>query len=193
MAEMSEISAASLEQFRGYLTLLARMQIGPGYQAKFDEFDIVQQTLLDAHQRFDQFRGSTEAELVAWLKQILSSNLADTFRAHGRQKRDVSRERSINDRLNSSCLHLESWIQSVQTSPSGRVMKEEQLRRLAWALSELPDAQREAIELHHLHGLSLAETASQLDRSYAAVAGLLRRGLSRLRELFEINSETNNG
>ena len=63
--------------------------------------------------------------------------------------------------------------------------KNEELLRLAWALSELPELQHVAVELHHLGGLSLAETAKRLNRTEASVAGLVRRGLIRLRELLD--------
>lgn len=190
MPERSDISATSLERFRHYLTLLARTQIGPQYRAKFDASDVVQQTLLDANRQLDEFRGSTDAELASWLKRMLSCNLADAFRALGRQKRNVAREQSVQESLNQSCTHLESWLQAVQSSPSQHVMKGEQLCHLAWALGELPDAQREAIELHHLHGLSLAETAENLGRTQPAIAGLLRRGLCKLRSLLEDTDST---
>ena len=39
------------------------------------------------------------------------------------------------------------------------------------------------VELHHLKGLSLTEAATQMERSRSAVAGLLFRGLNKLREL----------
>jgi RNA polymerase sigma-70 factor (ECF subfamily) len=57
------------------------------------------------------------------------------------------------------------------------------LLRLAQALAELPDDQRAAVELKHLKGYSLEEVARQLGRTKASVAGLLFRGLRRLREL----------
>lgn len=175
----------SLERFRDYVRLLARTQLGPHCRAKLDASDIVQQTMLDAHQKLAQFRGESDAELAGWLRKILSNNLADAFKAQNRQKRDAGREVTIHDSLNRSCSRLESWIEAVQTSPADRADRNEQIIRLAGALERLPDAQREAIELHHLHSLSLSDTATELGRTPAAVAGLLRRGLMNLRELLE--------
>ena len=70
-----------------------------------------------------------------------------------------------------------------QTSPSARAVRDEELRRLAEALAGLPEDQRRAVELHHLHGLPVEEVARTLGRSESAAGGLLRRGLKRLREL----------
>jgi RNA polymerase sigma-70 factor (ECF subfamily) len=69
------------------------------------------------------------------------------------------------------------------SSPSQQAARNEDLLRLADAVAQLPEAQREAVVLHHLQGCSLTETARRLGRTDAAVAGLLHRGLKRLREL----------
>jgi RNA polymerase sigma-70 factor (ECF subfamily) len=168
---------------------LARAQLGAAYRGKLDASDIVQQTLLDAHEKLSQFKGSTTAEMAAWLRQILARNLADVHRDFGRDKRDIGRERSLNVELDQSSARLELWLEAVQTSPLDRVDKNEQLLRLAAALAQLPEPQRVAIELHHLQGFSLTDTSKQLERSEPSVAGLLRRGLARLRELLETGNE----
>jgi DNA-directed RNA polymerase specialized sigma24 family protein len=48
---------------------------------------------------------------------------------------------------------------------------------------ELPDDQRQAILGKYWHGLASTEIGDQLNRSPEAVAGLLYRGLKRLREI----------
>jgi RNA polymerase sigma-70 factor (ECF subfamily) len=181
----SDSASLSLERFRHYLSLLARAQLGAAYRGKLDASDIVQQTLLDAHEKLSQFKGSTTAEMAAWLRQILARNLADVHRDFGREKRDIARERSLNVDLDESSARLELWLEAVQTSPIDRVDRNEQLLRLAAALAQLPEPQRLAVELHHLQGMSLADTARALEKSEASVAGLLRRGLAELRERLE--------
>ncbi len=178
----------ALERFRAYLTVLARLQLGRRFPGKLDPSDVVQQTLLDAHRKRDQFRGTCEGELVAWLRQALAHTLADAARALGRAKRDVALERSLEAGLGDSSCRLAAWLAADQSSPSQRASKDEELLRLAEALEELPRAQRDAVMRHHLQGWSLAEVARELGRSEAAVAGLLHRGLKRLRELLEAGS-----
>jgi RNA polymerase sigma-70 factor (ECF subfamily) len=100
-----------------------------------------------------------------------------------REKRDAHREQSLEETVAQSSLRLEEMLAAAQSSPSQRAVRNEDLRRLADALVHLPEVQREAIVLHHLQGCSLTETARRLDRTDAAVAGLLHRGLKKLREL----------
>ena len=179
----SDSSERDFVPYRSYLYLLARSHIGRRNQARLDPSDIVQQTLLDAHQNQSQFRGASEAELMGWLRQILANNLADAVRGLARAKRDVSRERPLDQELDGSFTRVDGWLAAVQSSPSQQAVRAEELIRLADALTSLPLAQREAIVLHHLQGLPLAEVGQQLEKSPAAVAGLLHRGLKRLRDV----------
>jgi RNA polymerase sigma-70 factor (ECF subfamily) len=173
---------APLERYRSYLLLLARMQLDPRWQAKVDASDIVQQTLLEAHAKEDQWNREG-LDLTAWLRQALAHNLVDAVRALRRAKRDVRRERSLADAVEQSSARLAQWLAADQSSPSRVAVRNEDLLRLAEALTQLPEAQREAVILHHLHGATLSEVAQQLQRTEPAVAGLLHRGLRRLREL----------
>src|SRR5437762_1124308 len=85
-----------LELYRRYLALLARVQIGQRLQGKVDASDVVQETFLEAHRHFARFRGTSEAELVHWLRQILAARLANLFRHYlGTQGRDIRLEREI--------------------------------------------------------------------------------------------------
>src|SRR5262245_59720672 len=114
MAQPDEAPRWALERFRDYLRLLARMQLGSRLQAQLDASDVVQQTLLEAQQQLAQFRGDSEVALAAWLRQILARNLADVFRAAGRARRDVSRQRSLEAALEESASRLGSWLQAEQ-------------------------------------------------------------------------------
>jgi RNA polymerase sigma-70 factor (ECF subfamily) len=171
----------ALEQFRSYLLLLARMQLG-AQRDRIDPSDVVQQTLLEAHAHADQFHGDDSA-LAAWLRQALVNNLRDAQRAQRRNKRDVRRELSLEEAVEQSSARLGEMLAAAQSSPSQRAVRNEDLLRLADALAQVHEAQREAIVLHHLQGCSLSETARRLGKTDAAVAGLLHRGLKRLREL----------
>jgi RNA polymerase sigma-70 factor (ECF subfamily) len=178
-------SDVNLDEYRGYLRAVAQIELGRRLQSKVDASDIVQQSLLEAYQGLSALQGRTEAELMAWLRTILARNLLNTFRDFGAQKRDVRRERSMAQQVDDSSVRLERFLASDQTSPSQRVVRGEDAERLATALGALPEDQRTAVILKHFHDQSLAQIAEQMERSTLAVAGLLKRGLKKLRQTMD--------
>jgi RNA polymerase sigma-70 factor, ECF subfamily len=172
-----------LERFRAYLGLLARLEVSRTMRDKVDLSGVVQQTLLEAHQGLEgqPDRLRTDEELAAWLRSILSHNLADVLRKLAARKRDVRREWSLDAALDQSASRLERWLAAEQSSPSQRAIRQEELLRLAEAMARLPEAHRRAIELHHLRSMPLSEIADELGTTKAAVAGLLHRGMKALR------------
>ncbi len=174
-----------LNRFRDYLRLLARLQIDTRLRSKLDASDIAQQALLQAHENREQFRGQSEAELAGWLRTILANTMAAAARRYASDARDLRRERSLEDGLAKSAARLESWLAAEQSSPSERVMRVEELVRLAGALNQLSADQRQVIELHHLKGWPIAQVAETMQRTKPSVMGLLFRGQKKLRELLE--------
>jgi RNA polymerase sigma-70 factor (ECF subfamily) len=172
----------AVEDYRDYLHLLARLQLDPRLAGKVDPSDVVQQTLVKAHQNREQFRGRTAAEQAGWLRRILANTLIDAARKFGRE---LDHEQPLEHRVHDSSARLEAWLAADQSSPSEAAGRQEQLLRVARALGQLPDDQRTAIELHHLRDLPVADIAQALGRTEASIAGLLRRGLKRLRELLQ--------
>ncbi len=177
---------ALLLPFDPWLHLLARLQIDRRLQGKFDPADLVQQTLLEACRDFPQFRGQTEAELAAWLRQILAHVLAHELRRyHGTQQRDLLREVSLDQELAESSHRLGAMMADPGTSPSQKAVRHEQEVMLAGILARLPDDYREVIVLRNLEGLPHEEVARRLGRSTGAVRMLWVRALAQLRQELE--------
>ena len=182
MTAASDNPIPTPERFRSYLDVLARLQLQGRLRGKLDPSDIVQQSMLRAHQAWNEFRGSEAAELAAWLRRILARTIADAARDLHREKRDVNRERSLEAELGESSARLASVLAANEPTPSRKAAKNEEILRVAEALALLPDPQRDAVLLKHCKGMSLVEVGKQLGRTPAAVASLLRRGLAQLRE-----------
>jgi len=179
-----------LERYRSYLRLIARLHVPAALRGKLDPSDVVQDALVKALQHLDQLRGRTEAELAAWLRQILATTLANLARDWGRGKRDAGREVPLEQRVHDSSARLEAVLAADQTSPSLAASRNEGLLRLAAAVEALPDAQREAVTLYHLQQWPLDRVAEHMGRTPAAVAGLIKRGLKQIRTALADESNT---
>src|SRR5438477_11457322 len=112
-----------LERFREYLALLARAQLDGPMQGKIDLSGVVQQTLLEAHQEFDQFRSWEEAQKVAWLRKALAHNLTDELRKLRTAGRDVLREQRLEAALEQSSARLATCLAADHSSPSQQAMR----------------------------------------------------------------------
>jgi RNA polymerase sigma-70 factor (ECF subfamily) len=183
----SPLSSDGLLRFRPWLHLLARLQLGARFQGKFDASDVVQQTLLEACRDLPNFRGRTEAELLAWLRRILAHVLGHEMRRYrGTKQRDIGREVSLEESLLESSQRLGALLADAGSSPSHKAMRREQEVILADVLARLPEDYREVIVLRNLEGLSHEEVARRLGRGVGAVRMLWARALKHLRQL--INS-----
>jgi RNA polymerase sigma-70 factor (ECF subfamily) len=177
---------ALLEHYRHYLYLLARARMGRQLQGRLDPSDLVQETFLAAHRDFAAFRGTTEAELVGWLKQILVARLADQIRRHVKAKaRDVRLETMLAREMDQSSEALARAVPVTHETPSEHAEQRERAVLLAEALKELPPHYEEVIVLRHLEGLSFAEVARRMERTVDSVEKLWVRALARLRRTLE--------
>jgi RNA polymerase sigma-70 factor (ECF subfamily) len=171
-----------LDAYRNYLRLLARLEVGRRLQAKIDASDVVQETFLQAHRAFGDFRGTTEAEVLQWLRKILASQLSNLIRHYTRTKRrDVKLERALDFDLDRSSRALRHVLTISQTSPSQRVARRERAVLLADTMEKLPEDYRDVLVLRHLQGLTFPEVAQSMDRSEGSVKKLWARALARLR------------
>jgi RNA polymerase sigma-70 factor (ECF subfamily) len=170
-----------LALYRPALKLIAEQMVGPGLQRREDASDIVQRTVLEAYAAIEQFHGMSEEEFSGWLKQILRRNVTNLVRDNRAAKRDVRREQYLDAAEDSMSV---TWMQPAGrgTTPSQKLIKAEAALILAQAIDELPEQQQIAVRMRHLEGRGIEEIAAAMDKTPAAAAGLLRRGLQTLRE-----------
>jgi RNA polymerase sigma-70 factor, ECF subfamily len=178
-----------LTLYSNYLKLLVITQLDSRLRSRVSPSDIVQESFFEAHRDFDQFRGQSTAEFVAWLRKIVVNNVLRAVEQHVlTEKRDVRREVSIQDlsrRMEQSTLRLEALLTEAVESPSGCAVRREDEVLLANAVAELSPDYRDVIVLRHIEGLPFDEVARRMERSPGAVRMLWLRALKKLRETLE--------
>jgi RNA polymerase sigma-70 factor (ECF subfamily) len=163
-----------LDSFRPYLRFIGRAAGQRRLQARLDDSDLVQDVLLEAHRQFARFRGSTVAELTAWLRQIVLRTAGHARRSHlDAGKRTVDREQSADDLTE---------LASPDSTPSAQAIRDEQAARMAGALARLPEEMQQVLLGRHLEQQPYAVLAERLGKSEGALRVLYVRALERLRQ-----------
>lgn len=168
-----------LEGCRQYLLLIANERLDPELIPKAGASDIVQETFVSAGRNISTFRGTTDGEFRAWLRQILLNHLATARRRFIRsQKRSVSREVSL-DRCENRGIGGNIRDRSSQT-PSQNAVRNERTAQIERAMERLPARYRHVIQLRHRDHMSFQEVARELRLSPPAARQLWIRAIHRL-------------
>ena len=170
-----------LDLYRNYLKFLAQLHADDYLQAKADPSDLVQDACLQAHRDLASFRGTTEREFIAWLRQILAAQNAMFHRRYATQRRDVHLERRLQEDLDQSSAVLQAMAVSAVTTPSDDAARRERAALVADALMELPVLHREVMILHHFKNLTMPEVAAKMGRTVNSVQKLWSRAVNELR------------
>ncbi len=178
--------AELLEPYRHFLRLLARTSLDGALGAKADASDVVQETLLKAHQRFGQFHGGSEPELVAWLKRILVNTIADLHRRYyANDGRAIAREQSLDALLDRSSDALARLLPTDRATPSHGAAERERVVLLASAIERLEADHREVLVLRSIQELEWTEVGRRTGRTADAARGMWGRALRELGRLME--------
>lgn len=152
------------DALRARIVLWAASKMSPALRAKVEPDDLAQEVLLAIHRDLDAFGGRDRRTFCAWVFRIAENrlrDLADHFGAAKRQEVEVPR--------------------SAQTTPGTQAARNEAVRRLARAISALPDDHRRVVQLRRLEEREFGEIAAELGRSENAVRILYCRALKTLR------------
>ncbi len=146
---------------------------------------MVQDTYLEAHRDFGDFRGNTEKELMAWLRKILVRNILDHARRHRADKRDVKRVQSLEAAMELSSHILGGALVAEIPSPSEHFQRREQAVIVADAIASLSPDQRTVIIQRQIHQRPFQEIADQMNKTSGAVRMIWLRGLEKLRRIMK--------
>jgi len=179
----------TLERFRAYLECLTAIQVDPRLRVdpvlrnRFGWSDVINATLLEASFILERIQAMDQPAQEHWLRKMLTNNLVDRIRHELAKGRDVRLECSLEAAVEESSRRLGDLLPTDESTPSEKLIRQEQALRLAEALAKLPVRQREALILRWWHDWKLAQIAEHLQCTVGAVGGLLAHGLDKLREL----------
>jgi RNA polymerase sigma-70 factor (ECF subfamily) len=185
----SETVSRLLAVYRSYLKLLARVQVDRVIRAKIDPSDLVQEVCIQVHRDLPQFRGTTEAEFLAWLRTVLAAkgaNLVRQFR--GTKRRDVRLEQQLVEAAERSSVLLGQPLLATDPAPSSHAIRSERTVAIADALAQLDPHYREVVILHNLEELPMSIVAEKMGRSVDSVRKLWARAVVQLRQLLKSES-----
>jgi RNA polymerase sigma-70 factor (ECF subfamily) len=172
----SEALGQLLEACRGYLLLVAQRELAPDLHAKGGASDLVQETLLDAVRAFPQFHGTSEAEVLAWLRRLLLNNVISFARRYREaDKRQVAREVGLGSRGSGGPA-------AGGPTPSGQAVEQEEARLLRAALERLPDGYRQVLRLRFEEERSFEDIGRLLGLTPNAARKLWVRAVKRLQQ-----------
>ncbi len=177
-----------LESCRNYVSVIARTNVETWMRAKVDASDLVQQTMLEAYEGFQNFDGVSEAEWLGWLRQILAHNTQDFIRKFRTEKRNVKKEIRLNPQFPNGSAPGIDLSAHLQT-PSQLMIQNEREFELANAIAELTADYQEVIQLRNLQRLPFDEVAERMGRSRGAVQMLWGRALKQLQEILSQNHD----
>jgi RNA polymerase sigma-70 factor, ECF subfamily len=177
-----------LDSCRQYLLLVANRELHSPLQAKFGPSDLVQDTFLKAHCRFERFAGTTEAELLAWLRRILLNNAANAARSFlGTAGRNLDREVSLDYQAGSE--RLVTRLAAPGDTPSAQMMGAEQSEALQRGLAQLPEQYRQIIVKRSLEERSFEEISLEIGKSEEAARKLWGRAVEQLQAVLRGQNE----
>ena len=176
-----------LAHIQSYVGIMAKTNMPTNMQEKFGASDIVQQSLAQVIQRFDDFRGESPGQFYAWLRTIVTNEARRLQRDFHRGKRDINKERRLATDLSGSAVGF--MPRDEQPTPGTNAIASERVKKLNEAIDRLSSDYATVIRLRSLQRLPFKEVAESMGRSVGAVTKLWYRAILSLEQELEGNDE----
>ncbi len=179
---------ALLAHHREPVRRMIDLRLDPAIAARLDASDVVQEVLLEANRRLDDYLRNPAMPFGLWLRHIARDHIIDAHRRHRQaQRRGVDREKPLVPAAfaDRSSLELAAQFLDQELTPASAAIQHEMQRRLHAAISELDEDDREVILMRHFEQLSNQEVAAVLGLSEAAASMRHLRALRKLKTLLQ--------
>jgi RNA polymerase sigma-70 factor (ECF subfamily) len=177
-----------LAEHREPVRRMIGLRLDPAIAARLDASDVVQDVLLEASRRLDDYLRDPAMPFHLWLRHIARDHIIDAHRRHRlAQRRGVDREQPAVPAAfaDHSSLELAAQFLDQELTPASAAIRREMERRLHAAIAELDEDDREMVLMRHFEQLSNQEVAAVLGLTEAAASMRHLRALRRLKALLQ--------
>ncbi len=191
-ARNGEASAVNelLEQHRDSLRRMVQARLDRAVSRRVDASDVVQDVLLEAHGRLNDFIQNGSMPFHLWLRHLAKDRMIDVHRRHHAHRRSVDREQTAQNQADvSSAFDLFAQISARELTPAAASIRKEIEARFLNALEQLDDIDREILLMRHCEQLSNSEVAELLGLSQPAAGMRYLRALRRLRAVLGLDAD----
>ena len=153
--------------------LFIRLRLGARLRGRLDSMDVLQEAYVEALKGFERFEYRGDDAFARWLCRLIENRIRGLADHFGAKKRTPPK-----GELHVS--HVIDRVRASQTGPFSALDRGDARERLAQALAELEDAERETVLLRFFQGRTLDEIAEMTGRSPTGVRRLLGKSALKL-------------
>jgi RNA polymerase sigma-70 factor (subfamily 1) len=183
---------ALLDRHREALRRMIDLRMDRAIQQRVDASDIVQDVLVEANRRLDEYLKNPTMPFHLWLRHMARDRLIDAHRRHRQAaRRSLDREQPLVAAryLDQSTLDLAAQLADREMTPAAAATWHELQRRFQAALDTLDEQDQEVVLMRHFEHLGNSEVAQALGLSEAAAGMRYLRAMRRLREKLDAPTE----
>ncbi len=182
-----------LERHRDSLRRMVQARLDRAVARRVDASDVVQDVLLEAHSRLNDFIQNGSMPFHLWLRHLAKDRMIDVHRRHHAHRRSVDREQTAQQMADvSSAFDLFAQVSAQELTPAAASIRKEIEARFYSALEQLDGTDREILLMRHCEQLSNSEVAELLGLSQPAAGMRYLRALRRLRSVLRIEGSASN-
>lgn len=176
-----------LQKYRDPVRRLVQMRLDRKVQQRVDVSDVVQEVMVEASNRLQDYLQSPEMAFHLWLRQIAWDHIIDTYRRHRvSAKRSMDREQPMTAAPpDQSTMELAIQLCDPGITPAAAATQHEIARRVEEAIEQLADQDREIIVMRHFEHLTNLEIAEALGLNPPAASMRYLRAVRRLRQVLD--------
>jgi len=177
-----------MDRHRQSLRQLVRMRLDQKIQRRIDVSDVVQDVLVEANRRLQNYLVDPVMPFHLWLRQIAKDRIIDAHRRHRvSARRSVDREQAVvaPRGYDQSSIQLMGLLGDDRLTPAAAALQQEMARKVEQAITKLEEKDCEIIVMRHYEHLTNQDIAQALGLTEPAASMRYLRAVRRLKTVLQ--------